>query len=91
MKRIIIVLAISLLLTGCSPDKPHEVTNPYADIELNPCPMCGGQVSIGDYRYGYWIYCDNCLLHTGNYENLNELVKTWNNVESEPQESEGKG
>jgi hypothetical protein len=78
MNKIVIVLAISLLLTGCS----QKVNNPYADIELNPCPMCGEQVSIGDYRYGYWIYCDNCLLHTGNYESLNELVKTWNNVES---------
>ena len=51
MNRIVIVLAISLLLTGCS----QEVNNPYEDIELNPCPMCGGQVVINDYRYGYWI------------------------------------
>lgn len=79
MNKIIIVLVISLLLTGCS----QEVKNPYADIELNPCPMCGEQVVINDYRYGYWISCDNCMLHTGNYETLDELVKAWNNVESE--------
>lgn len=81
MNKIVIVLAISLslLLTSCS----QEIKNPYADIELNPCPMCGGQVVINDYRYGYWISCDNCMLHTGNYESLDELVNTWNSVESE--------
>lgn len=79
MKRIVMVLSV-LLLTGCS---SQEVNNPYEDIELNPCPMCGEQVVINDYRYGYSISCDNCMLHTGNYATLDELVETWNKVESE--------
>ena len=37
------------------------------NIKLKSCPFCGGHATmIYDNQEGYYIYCDDCCIMTGN-------------------------
>lgn len=48
-------------------------------INLERCPLCGNEVSIGMYiQNQYYIRCDECGLETRIFENLIDLLNYWN-------------
>ena len=52
------------------------------DFELKPCPLCGGEATVHEYKYktvhNFTIYCDDCGLATLWYDTEAEVIKAWN-------------
>ena len=50
------------------------------NIKLKYCPFCGGHATmIYDNQEGYYIYCDDCCIMTGNSFDKEKIINTWNN------------
>lgn len=55
-----------------------------SEIELKPCPMCGGKANLEIHRFvsfanTYGIKCSNCDLQTRQfYDTPEEAEKAWN-------------
>lgn len=48
-----------------------------SNIELKPCPFCGGEARFADVT-GHWLICKECLCETQYYNNPADAVKAWN-------------
>jgi Lar family restriction alleviation protein len=48
--------------------------------KLKPCPFCGGEPFIKQYKdfYLYKVICGNCYVGTGGWCEKKEAVKAWN-------------
>lgn len=61
----------------------YKASNKTECIELLNCPMCGSKVKLYPINESWYIECsnDHCELHTGYFNNKNELMDKWNNME----------
>ena len=49
-------------------------------VKLTLNPFCGGHATmIYDNQEGYYIYCDDCCIMTGNSFDKEKIINTWNN------------
>ena len=48
--------------------------------KLKPCPFCGGEPYIKQYKdfYLYKVICENCYIETGGWREKRNAVKAWN-------------
>ncbi len=85
-KGLILIILLSTLLIGCGvvvTSSDYKDTSPTVPT-IHSCYMCGSdEVYVNDYRWGFWIECENCHFKTGNFENYDELVNKWNNIKGE--------
>lgn len=49
------------------------------DIELECCPLCGGNVVMQPVNDSFYIECEECELHTDFFNSKNDLINYWNN------------
>lgn len=53
------------------------------EVELKPCPFCGGKPEIHQTERwetygGYFVMCRECLTSGNNYSSKNIAVEKWN-------------
>ena len=54
-----------------------------SELELLPCPFCGGEAKIATYDWGhsvkeYWIYCNPCDCASGRCHSKEGAINAWN-------------
>ena len=49
------------------------------DVDLKPCPFCGGNAYIDDYDRSYIAICWNCHAETYEFKDKEECIRAWNN------------
>lgn len=53
------------------------------EVQLKPCPFCGGKAHVMNMGYPHWIYCEDCGAQVhgrviGEREGVLASVKAWN-------------
>lgn len=48
------------------------------DVDLKPCPCCGGKVCLYNLGWGVRIKCVDCSVQTDAYPTLTAAARAWN-------------
>lgn len=71
---------MGILFLNIWQNKKWRIMESEINIKLKSCPFCGGHATmIYDNQEGYYIYCDDCCIMTGNSFDKEKIINTWNN------------
>jgi Lar family restriction alleviation protein len=64
------------------------------EIELKPCPFCGGKgayyyLRIRNKRFDHGVCCAPCHFRAGSHETKEDAIAAWNQWERESREGKG--
>lgn len=49
------------------------------DVELKPCPFCGGEIlTFRRGKYMWWVKCEQCGAESGVSTKKRDAVEKWN-------------